>query len=504
VDRLVFGAQRIGEQAFQDQVARHAGALDALGLGPGDTLALLLRNDPHFPILSLAAARLGLAVVPINWHFAPAEVDYVLRDCGAAALIGHQDLLAPLGTDTIGLRTFSVATPDLLRHAYRLPELTGPATWPALVTAAQPFDGPPRPAPQTMLYTSGTTGKPKGVRRPALTPEQQKQVASAMGYVFGGRPGMVTLAAAPMYHGAPNAMALFTLRSGGTLVIAPRFDAEETLRLIHEHRITHAFMVPTMFVRLLGLPQAVRRRYSLTSLEWVVHGAAPCPPEVKRAMVEWLGDRVYDYYGATELGPITRVSAAEWMARPGTLGRPVPGATIRIYDDQGRALGPNQPGEIYARNEHYPAFTYHGLPGQTADVGREGLTTCGDIGWLDEHGFLFLGDRKRDMVISGGVNIYPAEIEAALATLPQVADSAVFGIPDPQFGEAVCAHVQLKPGEQLGAEQLRQALRPLIAGYKIPRVIEFTERLPREESGKLMKRKLREPYWRTGAGATPS
>jgi long-chain acyl-CoA synthetase len=254
-----------------------------------------------------------------------------------------------------------------------------------------------------------------------------------------------------------------------------------------------------MFVRLLRLPEATRRRYDLGSLEWLVHGAAPCPPEVKRAMIEWLGPRIYDYYGATELGPITRVSAAEWLERPGTLGRAVPGAEIRIYDAEGRRLGPGEPGEIYARNASYPDFTYHNLPERRAEVGRDGLVTCGDIGDLDADGYLFLSDRECDMVISGGVNIYPAEIEAALALMPGVADSAVFGIPDAEFGEAVCAHVQPLPGSAVDADAVRAFLRERIAGYKVPKVVEIAPALPREESGKIMKRKLREPYW---AGTT--
>jgi long-chain acyl-CoA synthetase len=248
-------------------------------------------------------------------------------------------------------------------------------------------------------------------------------------------------------------------------------------------------------VRLLRLPEATRRRYPLDSLEWLVHGAAPCPPAIKRAMIDWIGPRIVDYYGATELGPITRVTAQEWLARPGTLGRAVPGARIAIYDAAGQVLPPGATGEIYAVNENYPDFGYHNLPERRAEVGRDGLVTCGDVGYLDADGYLFLGDRKRDMVISGGVNIYPVEIEAALATMPGVADSAVFGIPDEEFGEALCAHVQPLPGEGVDAGAVRAFLRERLAGYKVPRVVEIAATLPREESGKIMKRKLRAAYW---------
>jgi len=499
-EAIVFGSRRVSDAALGARVAQAAGALAAAGVAAGDTMALLLRNDVAFPEASLAGARLGAAVLAINWHLRPDEVAYVLADSGAKLLVGHADLLAPLVDVAPELPRLAVATPPELVDAYRLdPRFAVPAEWEGRVAAAAPWDGPPRPAPQTMLYTSGTTGRPKGVRRPPLDAEGQRRVAAAMAYVFGSRSGMRTAVCAPMYHGAPNAMALSTLRTGGTLVIQPRFDPEGFLRLVAEERVTHAFMVPTMFVRLLRLPEATRRRYDLGSLEWVVHGAAPCPPDVKRAMIEWLGERIYDYYGATELGPITRASAAEWLERPGTLGRAVPGAEIRICGPDGRPMGPGEAGEIYARNVDYPDFAYHNLPERRAEVDRDGLVTCGDVGWLDADGYLFLADRKRDMVISGGVNIYPAEIEAALALMPGVADSAVFGIPDPEFGEAVCAHVQPLPGARVDAEAVRAFLRERIAGYKVPKMIEIAAALPREESGKIMKRKLREPYW---AGAT--
>jgi long-chain acyl-CoA synthetase len=424
----------------------------------------------------------------------------VLADSGAKLLIGHADLLAALEGAAPDVPRRVIATPPALVAAYALDARHAAPPpraldWDAAVAASAPWSAPPAPAPQTMLYTSGTTGRPKGVKRPALDAVGQRRVAEAMAYVFGNRPGMRTLAVAPMYHGAPNAMTLSTLRSGGTLVILPRFDAEAALAAITTHRITHAFMVPTMFVRLLRLPADVRSRYDVSSLEWVVHGAAPCPPDVKRAMIDWLGDRLYDYYGATELGPITRVGAREWLERPGTLGRAVPGATIRIYDPEGRPLPAGQPGEIYARNDNYPDFEYHGMPERRAEIGRDGLVTCGDVGYLDADGYLYLSDRKRDMIISGGVNIYPAEIEAALATMPGVADSAVFGIPDSEFGEAVCAHVQPLPEAAVTAEAVRSYLRERVASYKVPKTVAIATTLPREESGKIMKRKLRDPYW---------
>ncbi len=500
-DRIIFGSQHVGEDELAAQVARNAGALATEGVAQGDTVALLFRNDIPFLVLSLACARLGAAALAVNWHFKADETGYVLQDSGAKLLIGHADLVAALAGVAAGVPVFGVASPAELVGAYRIDPQANQASrnWLDRVAAATPWAGDPRPAPPTMLYTSGTTGRPKGVRRPALDLEAQKRVAVSMTHVFGSRAGMRTLATAPMYHGAPNAMALSTLRSGGLLVIQPRFDAEQFLALCEQHKITHTFMVPTMFVRLLRLPQAVRERYDLSALEWLVHGAAPCPPDVKRAMIAWLGERIYDYYGATELGPITRVSATEWLARPGTLGRAVPGADIRICDDAGQVLPAGQSGEIYARNSHYPDFEYHKLPQKRAEVGRDGLVSCGDVGYLDSEGYLFLSDRRRDMIISGGVNIYPAEIEAALALMPGVADSAVFGIPDAEFGEAVCACVLPLDGIALEPEAVRAFLRERVAGYKLPRKVDIVADLPREESGKIMKRKLRDPYWADAA-----
>lgn len=496
---IILGDVEVADAALEAAIASEAGALAAEGVAAGDVVALLFRNDVHFPVLSLAAGRLGAVVLAVNWHLAPDELAYVVRDSAARFVIGHSDLVARLSSAAIAARLHAIDPPDIVAQRYRLPPpprtLGGVRDWARTTRTAAPWSEPSRAAPPTMLYTSGTTGRPKGVRRPAVDGEGQKRIAASMAHVFGSRPGMRTLAAAPLYHGAPNAMALSTLRTGGTLVIQPRFDAEEALALIERHRITHAFMVPTMFVRLLRLPRETRMRYDLGSLEWLVHGAAPCPADVKRAMIEWLGPRIYDYYGATELGPITRVSVPEWLARPGTLGKVVPGARIRILDAEGRTCAANEIGEIYARNDHYPDFEYQGLPDARAAVGRDGLVTCGDVGYLDADGYLFLCDRSRDMIISGGVNIYPAEIEAALALMPGVADSAVFAIPDPEFGEAICAHVQPLAGVTLAPESIAEFLRHRIAGYKVPRTIEIVSSLPREESGKIMKRKLRDRYW---------
>ena len=254
-------------------------------------------------------------------------------------------------------------------------------------------------------------------------------------------------------------------------------------------------MVPTMFVRLLKLPEAVRRKYDVSSLRHVVHAAAPCPAEIKQAMIDWWGPVIYEFYGSTESGPVTFVSAAEALKKPGTIGRVAPGAEIKILDDAGRELPQGEVGEVYARITAYPDFTYHNLPERRLEIEREGLITSGDVGYFDEDGYLFLCDRKRDMVISGGVNIYPAEIEAALHAVPGVHDCAVFGIPDEEFGEALMAVVEPQPGARLDIAAIRAQLKTSLADYKVPKHVEIQANLPREDSGKIFKRRLRDPHW---------
>jgi long-chain acyl-CoA synthetase len=284
-------------------------------------------------------------------------------------------------------------------------------------------------------------------------------------------------------------------RAGAFMVLQPRFDAEELLQLVERHRITHLHMVPTMFVRLLKLPEAVRRKYDLSSLRFVAHGAAPCAPAVKKQMIEWWGPVINEYYGGTETGATVFHTAAEALRKPGTVGRVVEGAVVKVLDAEGRELGPNQVGELYMRIVGITDFTYHGMDEKRREVERRGLITVGDIGYVDEDGYVFLCDRARDMVISGGVNIYPAEIESVLITMPGVGDCAVFGIPDEEYGEALCAHVELQEGARLAADDVRAFLRAHLAKYKVPKLVEFRCELPREDSGKIFKRKLRAPYW---------
>ncbi|HWB45651.1 MAG TPA: acyl-CoA synthetase [Hyphomicrobiaceae bacterium] len=500
--RLASGERVRESGAFAERIARAAGGFAALGIGQGDCVALLMRNDFAFLEASLAAIRLGAYAVPINWHFKAEEVAYILADCGAKVLVAHADLLAGVaGSIPAGVEVLVVPVAEEICASYGLSPAfgqvpAGATAWDTWLAAQTPWRGAPLPQTSSMIYTSGTTGRPKGVRRNPLTPDLEARMADYRERVYGLAPGVRTMIPGPLYHSAPNAFALRAARVASLIALMPRFDPETFLALVEKHRIEAMFMVPTMFVRLLKLPAEVRRRYDLSSLKFVMHAAAPCAPDVKRGMIEWLGPVIHEFYGSTESGAVTVVDSAEWLARPGTVGRPIQGASIRIYDDAGRRLGANQVGEIYTRLEFLPEFTYHQLPDKRTEIDREGFITSGDVGYLDDAGYLFLCDRKRDMVISGGVNIYPAEIEAVLITCPGVKDCAVFGIPDGEFGEALMAVIEPHPGATPpDTGEVRAYLARHLADYKVPKRIELGRDLPREDSGKIFKRRLRDPDW---------
>jgi long-chain acyl-CoA synthetase len=502
---VLCGARRVSLEALETRARRMASALAALGAGQGDCIAILMRNDIAFMEASWAAQALGAYAVPINWHFKAEEIGYILADSGARVLVGHADLLAPVAADLpAGITLIAVSTPSEIAAAYGIAPLApgdvaGAQDYEALIARQAPLDGPALPPLLTMFYTSGTTGHPKGVRRPAPTPEQQAAIAQARRHIFGIGPGIRCIVPGPLYHSAPNAFAMHAGRVAELMVLMSRFDALGLLELIERERLDTMFMVPTMFIRLLKLPEEVRRRYDLSSLRFVIHAAAPCPPDVKRAMIDWWGPVINEFYGSTESSAVTLATSADHKKKPGTVGRLVEGAELRILDEAGRVLPAGEVGEIFTRFATLPDFTYHNKPQERAAIERDGLITSGDMGYLDQDGYLFLCDRKRDMVISGGVNIYPAEIEAALYAMPGVKDCAVFGIPDAEFGEALMAMVEPLDGAALTAADVRAHLKAHLADYKVPKAIEIARDLPREDSGKIFKRRLRDPYWQ-GAG----
>ncbi len=507
------GERFVGREEIIARAARATSGFAAFGVGPGDSVALLLRNDVAFFEASLGVGALGGYAVPINWHAKGEEIAHVLADSSAKAVVVHADLLPNLReVCPAGVPMLVVATPDELAELYHLdPDACGmPAAgddrghassgkvvlgWDAWLSAQAPFKGKRSQAPASMIYTSGTTGRAKGVRRKPLTTDQIAALRLVNAEVLGIVAGMRTVIPAPLYHSAPNTYALSALRGRGLVVLQGRFDPEELLALIERHAITRLQLVPTMFIRLLRLPDELKQRYDLSSLEHVVHAAAPCPVDVKRAMIDWWGPIIFEYYGSTESGPVTACDSAEWLAHPGTVGHPVPGAEIRVIGEAGAPVASGETGEIYMHFPDYGDFTYQNAWERRAEIELDGFITVGDLGYLDEEGFLYLCDRKNDMVISGGANIYPARIEATILGLDGVADCAVFGIPDSDLGEVVAAAVQPQPGATLTEDEVRSHVGAHLARFEVPRVVTFHDVLPREDSGKIFKRRLRDPYW---------
>jgi long-chain acyl-CoA synthetase len=495
-----YGEREIPHDELRLQAARVAAGLSEAGVRHGDRVALVLRNDPTFLALSAACGLMGAVPVPVNWHWHGDELRHVITHSESRAVFAHSDFVANVEEVVPeGVPLVEVPVPVEL-SAYHGP---APATgrrplFSEWIGAHEPYAEPLDAAPMSLIYTSGTTGLPKGVIRDVMAPEQSRDVAGATLAAMGLRSGMHTLVTAPMYHSAPNAQALFALALGIELTVMPRFVPEEFLRLVTDLGITHAQTVPTMFVRLLDLPGEVRDRYDLGSLECVVHAAAPCPAHVKRRIIDWFGPVIREYYGATEIGIVVACSSEEWLAHEGTVGRTFGGSDIHVFDADGRQLGTGETGEVFIRPPRYwPGFTYLGQDDKRREIERDGYISIGDVGRVDEDGYLYLSDRARDMVISGGVNIYPAEIEACLLELHGVRDVAVFGIPDESYGEALAAHVDTEPSAGLTEDDVRDHIRERLAGYKVPRVVVFDTELPREESGKIFKRRIRERYWQS-------
>jgi len=467
------------------------------GLQPGDHVAIFSENHPRYLEVMWAALRSGLYITTVNSYLSAEEVAYILDDSGTRSLV----------TTTAKA---DVAT-EALKEApgVTLPLLIGDddARFESYVDAvsAMPTERlEEEPAGEMMLYSSGTTGRPKGIKRPLSgnTIDQGMMIAALLGGVFGMDADTTYLSPAPLYHSAPIGFNLGVQSLGGTTVIMEKFDPVEALRLIEAHQATHSQWVPTMFVRMLKLPTAEREAFDVSSMQVAVHAAAPCPVEVKQQIMAWWGPVLWEYYAGTELNGFCLVKPEEWLERPGTVGKPLIGE-IHILDEEGNELPPGEAGTIYFGGG--PPYEYHNAPEKTEsskDPKGHGWTTLGDVGYLDEDGWLFLTDRKAFMIISGGVNIYPQEVEDCLVMHPKVADVAVFGIPDDEMGEQVMAAVQpadgVEPGDELEAE-LRAFTREHIAGYKVPKRFEFLDELPRLPTGKLYKRKLRDQYWQDRA-----
>ena len=458
------------------------------GIAPGGHLAILMGNRAEGIELLLGGILAGLWVTPINWHLAEEEIDYVVADSGARILVTDDHFAATARRVTSKAGSASVL--EVGDELDRLLEGVRPG----------PVD-PSAPAGGNMIYTSGTTGRPKGVKR-ALP----GSIGAALeGWVRYGRsigldgsgPHLIT---GPMYHAAPLMFAVYDNASGAPILIMPRWDDHEALEILARREVAHAHFVPTMFVRLLRLPDAERAAFRAPALRVALHGAAPISVAVKRRMIEWWGPVLVEYWGGTEGGVHTLIGSEEWLAHPGSVGRALPGFEVFAVDEMGRRLPPGEVGDLYCRSaSSVRPFAYHADPEKTDRAYLEpGVYTIGDVGSVDAEGHVQLADRRSHMIISGGVNIYPAEIEQVIQEHPAVADVAVFGIPDEEWGESVKAAVELRPGEppsgELEASILAHA-RAHLAGYKVPRSVDFEVELPRHPSGKLYVRRLRDPYW---------
>ena len=501
VATIIAGGKERAGAAIQERALRGVGGLAQRGIGEGDVVAVMLRNEPVFLEAMLIARLAGCYSCPINWHYKADEAGYILRDCSAKALIVHADLFRQIeGGVPPGTIVIVVESTAETRAAFKLTteQCTVPAgatEWEAWLASSPIHDGPPRKVHGSIPYSSGTTGRPKGIMRRPAPPEHYAAMLEITQAALGIKQGMRTALAAPLYHSAPASYGMQSLLFGETVLIHERFDPERLLADIEKYRLDRLYLVPTHFVRLLRLPDEVKRRYDVSSVEFVASTGSPCPPEVKKQMIDWWGPVINESYASSESGFITLLTAEESRTHSGSAGRPLAGADVRILDDAGQVLPPFEPGLIYCRQQAYPDFTYINRDEDRRAIDRDGLVAVGDVGYFDREGYLYICDRKSDMVISGGVNIYPAEIEAVLITMPGVADCAVFGIPDAEFGEALAAHVQPHNGAPLEREAVRTFLKERIADYKVPRVVEFSDALPREESGKIFKRRLRDPYW---------
>jgi long-chain acyl-CoA synthetase len=478
-----------GDRSFAELNAnanRVARALRSRGVVAGESLAFMVTNRPEFAEVGAASLRSGLRLTPINWHLTADEAAYIVGDCEAKVFIAD----ARLGD--VAAAAAAKAAGATVRLAVG-GEIEGFASYEAAVAAEDGADIPDPVIGSQMLYTSGTTGRPKGVHR------SETPAASAVARLFGYVPGeSMHLCTGPLYHAAPLAFSLTAPLNGGAgVVLMDGWTPSETLRLIEQHRISHSHLVPTMFHRLLTLPEEERQAADVSSLRLVIHGAAPCPVSVKKAMIEWWGPVLFEYYAATE-GVGSFVTSDVWLAHPGTVGKPLTEDHVHIIDP---LTGEQQPtgevGTVYLKAPAVGRFDYFGDPEKTANSYRGDYYTMGDVGYLDDEGYLYLTDRSADLIISGGVNVYPAEVESELLGHPAVGDAAVIGVPDDEWGEIVVAVVELREGET-GSDETARALidhcRANLARFKCPRRVDFTDHLPRTDSGKLYKRRLRDEY----------
>ncbi|MDP3316661.1 MAG: AMP-binding protein [Devosia sp.] len=466
----------------------------AAGLQPGEVIAFLLENRSELVELAWGARRAGLYYTPLSTHLKPREIGHVLKDCGARVLVTSPQM-AELAATVIhtyapaGLRCLVLDRPAQGFEHFE------PAVQAATAASAAL---PPRPIGRDFLYSSGTTGLPRGIRKPMVPHERRFELDREVDVwrdTFGFGPDSVYFSPAPLYHAAPLRYVMRTIEVGGSCVVLEKFDAEQTLATLEACGVTHSQWVPTMFQRLLDLPLEIRKKYDLRHMRVAIHAAAPCPPQVKRAMIEWWGPILAEYYAGSEGIGLTTIDSTEWLAHPGSVGRAKLGA-LHIVDEAGAELGSGEVGRVYFSGG--PRFEYFNEPAKTLEAFNDkGWATYGDLGHLDAEGYLYLSDRRADLIISGGVNVYPNEVENVLRTHPWVADAAVIGVPSRDLGEEVKAVVQLRDTADAGDEAARTLIafcRDHLSNIKVPKSVAFEASLPRLDSGKLLRRALKEKY----------
>ncbi len=481
-----------------ERVNRLVHGLRSLGLQVGDPIAILSGNRHEYLELNAACSHGGWVIVPVNWHYVADEVVYILSDSGAKAILTEADFLDV--AEAAAKDATGIEHRILLSGASR----DGWVDYEELLASSSPDEPADQSGGGNMFYTSGTTGKPKGVRSTALRPGQPMEnliaAIQGLGNLIGIEANAKTFINSPLYHAGPYAAAALAAALGGSIALRRKFDPVESLRIIQDEKIEQAYFVPTHFVRFLKLDDDTKKKYDLNSLRNVWHTGAPISPDVKRQIIDWWGPVLSEYYGASEgFGSGTFVNSEEWLRKPGTVGKALPTCEVLILDENGNPLGTGEVGQVWFKSLIGVDFEYSGDPEKTKGVHREpGVYTYGDVGYLDEDGYLFLSDRKIDMIVSGGVNIYPAEIESVLITHPSIADVAAFGVPNDEFGEEVKVAVQLAPDVSQTPEleaDLRKFAKEKLAGYKNPRSWDFLQDFPRTPTGKLQKRLLRDPYW---------
>jgi acyl-CoA synthetase (AMP-forming)/AMP-acid ligase II len=486
---LIEGDRRLTWAEFVERRNRVANALHALDVRAGEHVVVYAANSLENIVASAAVRAAGAVPVPMNHRLADDEVSYILDDADAAAVFVSDGFLPRAervrgGAHTV--RHWIVIGDERPPWAHAFDDLAARGRAEAPATAGAQGAG------ASMVYTAGTTGKPKGALRRAMDPNALIIRLRDLDLADGSH---IHLVAGPLYHAAPGGFALYAHLFGATVVVMPRFDAEAALATIARHRCTSTFMAPTLLKRIVDLPEAVRRRYDVSSMRVIVVAAAPCPMRVKEEVVGHFGPVLYEFYGSTELGINTVLRPEDVLRKPHSCGRAATDVELAILDDGGRPLPPRQPGELFVRRHTGVFDEYWKKPEATRETERDGWLSVGDVAWMDDEGFVYICDRKRDMIISGGVNIYPAEIEDVLHRHPAVQDVAVFGVPDDEWGERVHAAVQVRPGHTLDAAGVVAFARERLGGYKVPREVSFHEELPRDTAGKLVKRLLRDPFW---------